>query len=303
MSLGNLLSNSFLVSVGVSLLIVSIASYFFLQKMNDQNHKISSMLGLVSTMAEELNMVKGQMHQNMMVIGKGINPMQTSNGGINTSNIQDQINKLHSRGVREDDNSLISVSDDSEEDSDDSEDESDYDSEDGSDDDSESVKGTVNEEKFLNDVKVINMGSENEEEKIKNQEITSFDIDDEDDGDDDGDDDDEHDNEDDDDDDSDDDDQDDDSENIELIGEIDIEEIGAPEQEIQSNEVKVSDQLLMVVDPTDNLETSAKVFDFPVIDYKKMTLPKLKEYVKVNGFIEHPNKMKKGEIVHFLENM
>ena len=72
---------------------------------------------------------------------------------------------------------------------------------------------------------------------------------------------------------------------------------------LDNGEVKLSDQILMDVDPVADLETSTKEVPFPVMDFKKMTLPKLKEYVKQNGLIEQPNKMKKGEIIEFLENM
>ena len=281
MSLGDLLSNSFLVSVCVSLLLLTIASFFFLQKMNEQNHKISSMLGLVSTMADELNILK-----RMVPIG-GSMPISKYGDIQNIQTTQSDL--LNGEGaVREDDNSLIYVSDDSEEGSeyeseDGSEEENDDESEDGSEEDEEEIQ----ESHEINDVKVINMGSENAEETNAIDGIQSFDIDEEDDDDDD---------------DVDDDDYDDESDAIDIANEIDIEEITA-EPILDNGEVKLSDQLLMAVDPVADLETSTKEIPFPVIDFKKMTLTKLKEYVKENGLIEQPNKMKKGEIIKFLENM
>ena len=281
MSLGDLLSNSFLVSVGVSLLLLTIASFFFLQKMNEQNHKISSMLGLVSTMADELNILK-----RMVPIG-GSMPFSKDGDIRNIQTTQSDL--LNGAGaVREDDNSLISVSDDSEEGSEDesedgSEEENDDESEDGSEEDEEELQDSHE----INDVKVINMGSENAEEIKATDDIQSFDIDEEDDEEDD---------------DDDDDDDDDESDAIDLANEIDIEEITA-EPVLDNGEVKLNDQLLMAIDPVADLETSTKEVPFPVIDFKKMTLPKLKEYVKENGLIEQPNKMKKGEIIEFLENM
>jgi hypothetical protein len=261
--------------------------------MNEQNHKISSMLGLVSTMADELNMVKARLQM-------GIQAQAPANlyGELPEGHTAQHDLLKGAGAVREDDNSLISVSDDSEEGS---EEDSEDGSEEGSEDESEEGSEEEDEEDLqesaaFNDVKVINMGSENAQETEGVEEVHSFDIDEEDDDEEDDD------EEDDDEDDEDEDDEDDESDAIDLANELDIEEITA-EPVLDNGEVKLSDQILMDVDPVADLETSTKEVPFPVMDFKKMTLPKLKEYVKQNGLIEQPNKMKKGEIIEFLENM
>jgi len=53
-------STPLLVYLGIMLLLVGLLGLYFTQKLNEQNHKISSMLGLVSTMAEELNYMRSR---------------------------------------------------------------------------------------------------------------------------------------------------------------------------------------------------------------------------------------------------
>jgi hypothetical protein len=63
MSLTEYLSVPFLISLGITLLLVGIVGMFFTQRLQEQNHKINSMVGLVSTMAEELNYVRAKLMQ------------------------------------------------------------------------------------------------------------------------------------------------------------------------------------------------------------------------------------------------
>ena len=53
-------STPVLIYLGIMLLLVGLLGLYFTQKLNEQNHKISSMLGLVSTMAEELNYMRSR---------------------------------------------------------------------------------------------------------------------------------------------------------------------------------------------------------------------------------------------------
>ena len=61
MALSDLFNTPFLISLGITLLLVGVLGMFLTQKMLEQNHKISSMLGLVSTMAEEMNYMRARM--------------------------------------------------------------------------------------------------------------------------------------------------------------------------------------------------------------------------------------------------
>jgi hypothetical protein len=102
MNLSELFNPPFFVYLGILLLIVSFMVYYYESKMREQNHKISSMLSLVSSMAEELNIVRNNM--NLMVMN-GVNNGVT-NGGNNQ--IPSQVNNFTPNF----NNSLIHVSDD-----------------------------------------------------------------------------------------------------------------------------------------------------------------------------------------------
>ena len=58
LSLSELLNPSFLLFLGISMLAIALLVLYFESKFRDQNHKIASMLSLVSSLAEELNGVK-----------------------------------------------------------------------------------------------------------------------------------------------------------------------------------------------------------------------------------------------------
>ena len=54
-SLSNLFNTSFLISLGIVTLVIAGTIPYFESKLRDQNHKIASMLSLVSTLAEDMN--------------------------------------------------------------------------------------------------------------------------------------------------------------------------------------------------------------------------------------------------------
>jgi hypothetical protein len=60
MSLTEYLSIPFLISLGITLLLVGIVGMFFTQRLQEQNHKINSVIGLVTTMAEEMNYLRAK---------------------------------------------------------------------------------------------------------------------------------------------------------------------------------------------------------------------------------------------------
>jgi hypothetical protein len=115
LSFSNLLNTNFLIFLGILLLIAFIVVYFE-SKIRDQNHKISTMLSLVSTLAEDINGIKvGLTHFNVdfnkTEDNTRIQPLETMSLTLNNTN------------------NLITVSDD-EYDDDDSEDETDDESDD-----------------------------------------------------------------------------------------------------------------------------------------------------------------------------
>jgi hypothetical protein len=152
-SLTDLFNPSFLMFLGILVLVVALLVVYFESKMRDQNHKIASMLSLVSTLAEDMNGVKmGLNHLAMTRVGGGMMPpfQQPLEQNINMPFHSNQENKL------------IEVSDDEDDDSennesefDDEESESEIESDD-EDEDDESV----------NDVKILKINVNNEENDI-----------------------------------------------------------------------------------------------------------------------------------------
>jgi hypothetical protein len=119
-SLTDLFNPTFLMFLGILVLVVALLVVYFESKFREQNHKISSMLSLVSSLAEEVNGTKMIIHQLTM------NPQMQQP-------VQFFQNKepLLERKIVPNNNNLIPVSDDESE-SDDDESESYVDSDDDS---------------------------------------------------------------------------------------------------------------------------------------------------------------------------
>ena len=135
MALNDIFTIPFLISLGITLLLVSLLSVFTLQRFNDQNHKISSMVELVSTMAEELNFIRNRLQIT------GFQPMQ---GGKE----QQQQQNFHKK---------INVSDDEEEDDDDEEEEDEEEEDEDEEDEEEDEDEDEDEEEDEEDKKEENI--------------------------------------------------------------------------------------------------------------------------------------------------
>jgi hypothetical protein len=110
-SLADLFTPTFLIYLGVLLLVVCLLVVYFESKLREQNHKITSMLSLVSTLAEDINSVKFGLNHLALNFAGGSQPLDNSIKSFNLS----------------ENNDLISVSDESK--SEDSESNSDSESE------------------------------------------------------------------------------------------------------------------------------------------------------------------------------
>jgi hypothetical protein len=102
-SLADLFSPTFLIYLGILVLVISLLVVYFESKLRDQNHKISSMLSLVSTLADDLNSVKFGLNHLALNLNNTSQPLEES---IKTFNIKEN-------------NELISVSDDDDDEYDD----------------------------------------------------------------------------------------------------------------------------------------------------------------------------------------
>jgi len=152
--MADLLNPSFFLYLGIIILAIAILVVFFESKLREQNHKISSMFSIVSTLAEDMNKMKYDLTNSIMIF----------NGGNGLPLGQNMPTFEENKTTDE----LINVSDDEESDEDNDEDnDSDNDSDSDSDSDSENKKL---------DIKVLKLNN-NEEISILENEITSLDED------------------------------------------------------------------------------------------------------------------------------
>ena len=162
MGLFDIFSTSFLITIGITVLALCLMFLYFSQKFAEQDHKISSMVDLVTTMAQEIHMLKIQGHQQEAQYPSDL----ATNGG--------------STLVTKKENQLIEVSDDEDEEEEEYESDSDNDSDNDSNNESdEEVDNeyinddteplTLEEEINLDDIQEL---EENENEEVKNVSIT-----------------------------------------------------------------------------------------------------------------------------------
>ena len=82
-SLADLFNPTFLIILGILLLVAALLVIYVESKMRDQNHKIASMLSLVSTLAEDMNGIKMGFNQIPRVV--------TRMGGSGAENIEEPL--------------------------------------------------------------------------------------------------------------------------------------------------------------------------------------------------------------------
>ena len=263
-SLTPILSIPFLLSLGISLILIGFVGVFFYQKITEQNHKISSMVDLISTMAEEMNYIRSRVQSGGAVNTLPSNPVAQQIPLINSQPVQDLIDVSDN----EDD------SEDEDEDDEESDDESDAD--DGDDDDSD--------EDEQENVRVINISDSllhSVEESGEVEEIPSEDNDDMDDSS------------------EDEDDLDDDKSSV--TSEEEHKEV----EVIKLNETMDEPQEF---EPESLLDIDASLLKsihmtFPSdenIDYKKLSLNKLRQIVSDKNLSSDSSKLKKPELLKLL---
>jgi hypothetical protein len=112
MAFNDLLSTSFLFSVAIIIILIGGIFAYVSYRMSEQDHKITSMVGLISTMAEELQFFRSKLSQQ----GQG----QQQQGGLQEQPVSEQrhtISILDPNNLITGATSLIPVSDDEDEDS------------------------------------------------------------------------------------------------------------------------------------------------------------------------------------------
>ena len=254
-TLADLFSPTFLMFLGILVLVVALLVVYFESKIRDQNHKIASMLSLVSTLAEDMNGVK-----------MGLNHLATIKmGGSFPQNFEQPLE--NSRVPFKQETKLIEVSDGEEDDDDDEDDDIDDDDEIEEDiDDDDEIEEDESDDESENEVKVlkIDMNLQNlTEDNLSEHNLDLDELDDE-------------------------------------LSEV---------QSLSSKSSKLSDKLeeTIIEDKvTESLNISSsdlKTISINLeesLDYKKLSLPKLRSIVSEKGLSADSSKLKKNELLKLL---
>ena len=284
MAMSDIFNVSFFILLGIIVLFVSLLVVYFETKIRSQNHKMTSMLSLVSTLAEDMNSMKNGINYLAQMNKKQQNDVEqdnTMNGGLG-NNVK--LVKTHLIDVSDNEESAEEESDEEEEseesaeeeseESEEEEEEEEIDEEEESeeseeekpyilndiDDDEEHTHNIVEElEEFTNEdvLKVVNIHLENQKVPTENEDNVI---------------------------------------NVEKILEVDMEHL-------EENMIPTMDDLKSIsihidgqVDEGVSGETNNEI-----IDYKKLNLPKLRSIAMEKG-LEDTSKLKKQELIELLEN-
>ena len=281
----SIFSPSFLIILAIIIILIGGIFMYLNQKISQQNHKINGMFDLVNTMAQELNYIRS-----------------SESSGISLQPFADQRQQVLanlSGGFRQSDSELIQVSDeeddeddDEEDDEDDEDDDEDDEDEDDDGEDDEDHDNDDYEEKNTKNIKIINILSDSIYGSEKNDVEIIDDNDDDDNHDDDNDDDNDLSN--------------DDDEPVELIDLINHDVL---EDQTNYNTFTKNDKIEIINnDDISNIDLSIlKTINISNsssnenIDYKKMSLTKLREIVVERNLATDSSKMKKNELLKLLE--
>lgn len=165
-SILDIFNSSFLIFLGILVLVVALLVVYFESKMREQNHKIVSMLSLVSTLAEDVQGVK--MGLNHLAITQ-------QQGGLNETYNYDQNNNLEKNKLDINSSDLIEVSDDESEESDNnySENNSEIDEESNEESDEElsddESEDETDDENSCDNIKVLKLSISNEGNENTNE--------------------------------------------------------------------------------------------------------------------------------------
>ena len=287
-ALSELFTPTFLMFLGILLLVVAVVVVYFESKMRDQNHKIASMLSLVSTLAEDMNGVKMGLNQVAMHQMGGqqmgqmnqMGQMGQSNGSALQSHPLENSNKSL---YLQETNNLIAVSDDddSDEDTDSVMDDSgsDIDAASLSDDDHDSHDESSDEDEHLVKVLRLNIPAPgNNEDMGFNGAEELGDLDD-------------------------------------LMDEalsVSSDDSSEYQLDIQASDFisaeEIKDKTHLNISASDlktiniNLEEGGEEHGVESVDYKKLPLPKLRNIVTEKGLAADAAKMKKNELLKLLES-
>ena len=273
-SLVDIFNPSFFMFLGILVLVAALLVVYFESKMREQNHKMASMLSLITCIAEEMNDIKSQPR-----VG-GSYPIQPFNSNFNPNSNLETSNINNTHIITTD---LIQVSDDSDSDSDnDSEDSgSDNDSQDSdSDSENDSVKEVI-EIGEQSDIKVLKLNISSMNNIDENNNVDDLD-------DLDG------------------------LNNLDELDDLDEDHFSDDSVSVDSNEDKNDEEQnndeqkneeINILDlnlKSINISNLEEVKNSNNIDYKKFTLNKLRSTVVEKGLVDDSSKLKKNELLKLL---
>ena len=291
-SLSDIFNPSFFMCLGILVLLTALIVVYFESKMREQNHKIASMLSLVSSLAEEQNNLRMETYR---MITTGQNSLSNSLPSNNVNNFSNS----HFINKNENDE-LINVSDDDDDEYDDDSENEDSDEEhEDSDSDDENDDSDSDENEVIeiseNDIKIlkINIKNDDEEDNFNIHQIDDL----EELG------------------------ENDDESTSSEIDENELDDSSSSEEDLKEEHI-VSNNLDnleeskdgdIVFEETPKLDLNAIDFkqisisglekdaiDGETMDYKKFSLNKLKSVVVEKGLIKDSSKLKKNELLNLL---
>ena len=283
-SLTDLFNPTFLMFLGILVLVVALLVVYFESKFREQNHKISSMLSLVSSLAEELNGTK-MVIQHLSMRG-GVQPQnfQQEQTFSNFNDLEENVAQQNTNNIK-----LIQVSDDENSDSESETSDNNSESDDSieilDDDDNENIVKEMDDESVNsdnsvnsvieigehNDIKILklNITKQNDDESDKSEEEQNLDFDDLD----------------------------------------DLENLSESSESLSINDETQLEEVTEVNDTKDNNIKSMDLKSINItleetkhesLDYKKMALPKLRSVVTEKGLTSDASKLKKNELLKLL---
>ena len=281
-SLTDLFNPTFLMFLGILVLVVALLVVYFESKFREQNHKISSMLSLVSSLAEELNGTKMVIQHLSMRGGVQSQNFQQEQTFSNFHDLEENVAQQNTNNTNN--TKLIQVSDDENSDSESETSDNNSESDDSVeilDDEEDSVK-EMDDESVSSENNVIEIGEHNDI-KILKLNITQQ--------------------------------NDDESDNSEEEQKLDFDDLDDLENLSESSEslsIKDEPQFEEVTEINETKDDNIKSMDLKSInitleetkheslDYKKMGLPKLRSVVTEKGLISDASKLKKNELLKLL---
>jgi hypothetical protein len=263
MVFSDIFSTSFLFSIAIIIILIAGIFAYVSYRMGEQDHKLNSMIGLVSTMAEETQFFRSKLN---MLQQKILTPdLPTVDKVEYVSHMIGGTNK----------NELINVSDDEyasddseDEDSEDEDEDEDSEDEESEDEDSED-EDSEEEDEERDNIKILDLSLANidnqDDQNIEELSICDFDI------------------------------SDNDTNQVQEIKTIHL------EQPIELDDKKISeDDISFLKNVSINDLGEVEDSHTSKTDYKKMSLNKLRETAVSKGLISDASKLKKNEILKLL---